>query len=128
MSWAAWTSWSATQRSSCAEQVAKVSLASFVVLGWKACSAGRSAFNEEAGARANHDLVHVQITMEQENKFEVDPDWVMPELEALVPDGGHLSQDVRKLDSTYFDTPMLGCDCLGSRCGVGLEAARLAGS
>src|SRR4030095_8215089 len=42
---------------------------------------------------------------EQEEKFEVDPDWVMPQLERLVPDGGRLDQRVRHLENTYFDTP-----------------------
>ncbi|HET6758876.1 MAG TPA: CYTH and CHAD domain-containing protein [Propionibacteriaceae bacterium] len=42
---------------------------------------------------------------EQEDKFEVDSDWVMPQITDLVPDGGRLDQQVRELDSTYFDTP-----------------------
>ena len=55
----------------------------------------------------------MQVTMEQEDKFEVDPDWVMPQLEELVPDGGRLSQEVRILDSTYFDTPRAGLRLFG---------------
>jgi competence protein ComGC len=34
---------------------------------------------------------------EQEEKFEVDRDWVMPQLERLVSDGGRLDQRVRHL-------------------------------
>jgi CHAD domain-containing protein len=47
----------------------------------------------------------VQTMTEQEDKFEVDSDWVMPQLAELVPDGGRLDQQTRKLDNTYFDTP-----------------------
>ncbi|HEY6685832.1 MAG TPA: CYTH and CHAD domain-containing protein [Propionibacteriaceae bacterium] len=42
---------------------------------------------------------------EQEDKFEVDSDWVLPQLTDLLRDGGRLDQEVRKLDNTYFDTP-----------------------
>ena len=47
----------------------------------------------------------MQTMTEQEDKFEVDSDWVMPQLSELVPDGGRLDQETRKLDNTYFDTP-----------------------
>jgi CHAD domain-containing protein len=50
---------------------------------------------------------------EQEDKFEVDPDWVMPQLTELVPDGGRLDQQTRKLDNTYFDTPGAGLRLFG---------------
>jgi hypothetical protein len=46
-----------------------------------------------------------RVVEEREDKFEVGPDWVMPQLTGLVPDGGRLDQEVRKLDNTYFDTP-----------------------
>jgi hypothetical protein len=46
----------------------------------------------------------VQVVEEREDKFEVDPDWVMPQLMSLVPDGGRLDREVRRLDNTYFDT------------------------
>ena len=42
---------------------------------------------------------------EQEDKYEVDSDWVTPQITDLVPEGGRLDQQVRELDSTYFDTP-----------------------
>ena len=42
---------------------------------------------------------------EREDKFDVEAGWVMPQLAALVPDGGKVVQDIRSLDSTYFDTP-----------------------
>jgi CHAD domain-containing protein len=41
---------------------------------------------------------------EQEDKFEVDLDWAMPQLNRLLPEGGRLDQSVRKLQDTYFDT------------------------
>jgi CHAD domain-containing protein len=50
---------------------------------------------------------------EQEGKFEVDPEWVMPPLERLVPDGGRLDQRVRHLENTYFDTPGAGLRLFG---------------
>ncbi|HLM22850.1 MAG TPA: CYTH domain-containing protein, partial [Propionibacteriaceae bacterium] len=50
---------------------------------------------------------------EQEDKFEVDSDWVMPQLTELLPDGGRLDQKVRRLDNTYFDTPGAGLRLFG---------------
>jgi CHAD domain-containing protein len=50
---------------------------------------------------------------EQENKFEVDTDWVMPPVADLVPDGGRMEQEVRKLDNSYFDTPGAGLRLFG---------------
>jgi CHAD domain-containing protein len=55
----------------------------------------------------------LRMMNEQEDKYEVDPDWVMPQLTELVPDGGHLDQEVRKLDNTYFDTPGAGLRLFG---------------
>ena len=70
----------------------------------------------------------MRMVKEQENKFEVDADWVMPPVADLVPDGGRLDQEVRKLDNSYFDTPVLVYGCLGSPCGVGWVAQRRVGS
>ncbi|HET9778014.1 MAG TPA: CYTH and CHAD domain-containing protein [Propionibacteriaceae bacterium] len=50
---------------------------------------------------------------EQEDKFEVDQDWVMPPVADLVPDGGRLDHEVRKLHNTYFDTPSAGLRLFG---------------
>ena len=50
---------------------------------------------------------------EQENKFEVAQDWVMPPVADLVPDGGRLDQEVRKLHNTYFDTSGAGLRLFG---------------
>jgi CHAD domain-containing protein len=50
---------------------------------------------------------------EQESKFEVDADWVMPPVAGLVPDGGRVEQEVRKLDNSYFDTPGAGLRLFG---------------
>jgi hypothetical protein len=49
-------------------------------------------------------MCRVRVVEEREDKFEVDPAWVMPQLTGLVPDGGRLDQEVRRLDNTYFDT------------------------
>jgi CHAD domain-containing protein len=50
---------------------------------------------------------------EQEDKYEVHSDWVMPQITDLVPDGGGLDQQVRELDSTYFDTSGAGLRVFG---------------
>ena len=47
----------------------------------------------------------MRVVKEEEDKFEVDPDWALPRVRKLVPEGGRLDQEVRKLDNTYFDTP-----------------------
>lgn len=55
----------------------------------------------------------MQVVEEREDTFAVDPDWVMPQLKRLVPDGGRLDQEVRTLDNTYFDTPGAGLRLFG---------------
>ena len=50
---------------------------------------------------------------ERGDKFEVDPDWVLPPVMDLVPDGGHFDQEVRRLEDTYFDTPGAGLRVFG---------------
>jgi len=55
----------------------------------------------------------VQVVEEQEDKFEVDADWVLPPIADLVPDGGRFDQDVRRLENTYFDTPSAGLRLFG---------------
>ena len=55
----------------------------------------------------------MQVVEEQEDKFEVDADWVLPPIADLVPDGGRLDQDVRRLENTYFDTPGAGLRLFG---------------
>ena len=50
---------------------------------------------------------------EQEDKYEVDTDWVMPQLTKLLPDGGRLDQEIRTLDNTYFDTAGAGLRLFG---------------
>jgi CHAD domain-containing protein len=47
----------------------------------------------------------MQTQEEREEKFEAERDWVMPDLGGLVPDGGTVSETVRNLENTYFDTP-----------------------
>jgi CHAD domain-containing protein len=57
--------------------------------------------------------LRVRVVTERENKFEVDADWVLPQLANLLPDGGRLDHAVRKLDNTYFDTPSAGLRLFG---------------
>jgi inorganic triphosphatase YgiF len=70
----------------------------------------------------------VRVVEEREDKFEVDPDWVMPHLKSLVPDGGRLDQEVRTLDNTYFDTPGAGLRLFGVTLRRRVEARRRVGS
>jgi CHAD domain-containing protein len=58
-------------------------------------------------------MLRVRVVQEQEDKFEVDSDWVMPQVVDLVPDGGRLDQEVRRLQNTYFDTPGTGLRLFG---------------
>jgi CHAD domain-containing protein len=58
-------------------------------------------------------MFRVRVVTEREDKFEVDTDWVLPPVMNLVPDGGRLDQEVRKLDNTYFDTPSAGLRMFG---------------
>lgn len=55
----------------------------------------------------------MKVMKEQEDKFDVEADWVLPPVADLVPDSGRLEQEVRKLDSTYFDTPGAGLRVFG---------------
>ena len=47
----------------------------------------------------------MQVELEREEKFEVDRGWELPDVGELVPEGGTITEDVRRLKSTYFDTP-----------------------
>jgi CHAD domain-containing protein len=49
----------------------------------------------------------VQAQDEREEKFEVEQDWVMPDVGGFVPDGGTVSDELRNLRNSYFDTPDL---------------------
>ena len=55
----------------------------------------------------------MQVVEEQEDKYEVDSDWVLPPVANLVPNGGRLDQEVRRLENTYFDTPGAGLRVFG---------------
>src|SRR5512133_3528431 len=68
---------------------------------------------EPVGTISHAVELRVRVVEGREDKFEVDPDWVMPQLTGLVPDGGRLDQEVRKLDNTYFDTPGFGLRLFG---------------
>jgi inorganic triphosphatase YgiF len=58
-------------------------------------------------------MFRVPVAQEREDKFEVDPDWVLPPVIGLVPEGGRLDQEVRRLENTYFDTPGAGLRVFG---------------
>jgi inorganic triphosphatase YgiF len=55
----------------------------------------------------------VWLVQEREDKFEVDPDWVLPQVMGQVPDGGRVDHEVRRLENTYFDTPGAGLRVFG---------------
>ena len=55
----------------------------------------------------------MQVVEEQEDKFEVDADWLLPQVAVLVPDGGRLDQDMYRLENTYFDTAGAGLRVFG---------------
>ena len=55
----------------------------------------------------------MRLVQEREDTFEVDPDWVLPQVMGLVPDGGRVDQEVRRLENTYFDTPGAGLRVFG---------------
>ena len=58
-------------------------------------------------------MCRVRVVEEREDKFEVDPTWVMPQLTGLVPAGGRLDQEVRRLDNAYLDTARSGLRLFG---------------
>ena len=55
----------------------------------------------------------MRVVQEPEDKFEVDPAWVLPPVMGLVPEGGRFDQEVRRLEDTYFDTPDAGLRVFG---------------
>ena len=55
----------------------------------------------------------MRVVQERGDKFEVDPDWVLPQVMGLMPDGGRVDQEVRRLENTYFDTPGAGLRVFG---------------
>ena len=55
----------------------------------------------------------MRLAQERQDNFEVDPDWVLPPIIGLVPEGGRLDQEVRRLEDTYFDTPGAGLRVFG---------------
>jgi inorganic triphosphatase YgiF len=56
----------------------------------------------------------VRVVQEPGDKFEVDPDWVLPPVIGLVPEGGRFDHEVRRLEDTYFDTPGAGLRVFGA--------------
>ena len=70
----------------------------------------------------------MRMIKEQEDKFDVDSDWVMPQLTGLLRDGGRLDQRCASSTTHISTHQALLCDCLESRCGVESGAQRLAGS
>jgi hypothetical protein len=70
----------------------------------------------------------VRLVQEREDKFEVDPDWVLPQVMSLVPDGGRVDQERCAGSRTPPSTrQVLVCGCLGSHYGAGSRARRQAG-
>ena len=55
----------------------------------------------------------MRVAEEREDKFEVDADWVMPQVTRLAPKGGRIDEEVRRLQSIYFDTPGEGLRLFG---------------
>ena len=55
----------------------------------------------------------MRVVQEREDKFEVDPDWMLPQVMDLVSDGGRVDQEVRRLENTYFDTSSAGLRLFG---------------
>ena len=55
----------------------------------------------------------MRVMSERGDKFEVDPDRGLPQVMDLVPDGGDLDHEVRRLKNTYFDTPGAGLRMFG---------------
>jgi CHAD domain-containing protein len=58
-------------------------------------------------------MFRVRVVKERDDKFEVGPDWLLPKVADLVPDGGGLDQEVRRLENTYFDTAGAGLRLFG---------------
>jgi CHAD domain-containing protein len=58
-------------------------------------------------------VLRVRVAQEREDKFEVDPDWVLPQVRDLLPNGGRVDQEVRRLENTYFDTSSAGLRLFG---------------
>jgi inorganic triphosphatase YgiF len=70
----------------------------------------------------------VRLVQERADKFEVDPDWVLPQVMGLVPDGGRVDREIRRLENTYFDTPGAALRVFGATLRAGSVARRRAGS
>src|SRR5205809_4705502 len=59
--------------------------------------------------------------LEEERKYEVEPEFTMPDLDGCVPDGGRvLSRPATTLRATYYDTP----DLRLARAGLSLRHRR----
>ena len=65
---------------------------------------------------------------EQEDKFEVDSDWVMPQLRISCRTAAVLINRCASSTTPISTHQALVCGCLESRCDVGSGAQRLAGS
>jgi hypothetical protein len=51
--------------------------------------------------------VVVEQYRERDDKFDVDADWVVPDLTAVIPAGAMIKQRTVSLSSRYFDTAAL---------------------
>lgn len=58
-----------------------------------------------ASARPRHNGSVTHSMIERELKFDVEPDFVVPDITALLPEGGCVETATEHLRSDYFDTP-----------------------
>ena len=76
----------------------------------------------------SEEMCGVRVVVEREDKFEVDPDWVMPPLVGLCRMVAVLNKRCAGSTTPISTHQVLVCSCLESRCGVGSEARRRVGS
>jgi len=73
--------------------------------------------------------IRLRMMTEQEDKYEVDPDWVLPQLTELVPGAGRLVQERCASSTTPISTHQVrGCGFLASHFDTESAALKLAGS
>jgi len=72
--------------------------------------------------------VRVRMMKEQEDKFDVDPDWVMPQVADLVPEAEVLINRCASSTTRISIHQALACGCSESPCDAGSVGQRRAGS
>jgi hypothetical protein len=68
------------------------------------------------------------VAMGRQERFEVTAIWTLSEVTQLVPNGGRLDEELRRLEDTFFDTSGAGLGCLESHYGGRSGVRRHAGS